>query len=131
MKDAITFEDVKQSEYPQENISRYIESRRPTINEWLIKEKYQLGIQRYKRFGFLWMKKQPIDPFIQINLFDMMGRDSIYYDNLEFSDKLVWLKEICEEIKKRYNGWNIKYKIKDVDDRYEIYWTCQLYFKKR
>ncbi len=131
MRNAITFEDVKQSEYPQENISRYVESRRLTINEWLYKEKYQIDIPRFKRYGFLWLKKQPINPFIQINLFDMIGRDSIYYDSLDLHEKKAWLNKICGEIQKQYEGWNIEYKIKDVDAKYECYWTCQLYFKKQ
>ena len=130
MDNTITFEDVKQSEYPQENISRYIESRRPTINKWLKEKKYQLDIQRYKRPGFFKLKKQPTDPFIKINLFDMIGRNSVYYHNLEFSDKAVWIKEICDEIKKQYKGWNVEYKMKSVNARYEMHWTCHLYFKK-
>ena len=131
MDNPITFKDVKQSEYPQENISRHIESKTHTINELLKKERYQLNIKRYKRVGFLKLTKLPVDPFIDINLFNITGRESIYYDTLNFKSKAIWLTRICEEIQKQYNGWNVKYKLKSVDAKFEIYWTCRLYFRER
>jgi len=82
----------------------------PTLNRWLLERRDQLKRKRYKRYGFLCLKKEPVDSYIKLST-DLLNE---YIDVRYQGSDIAVANRVCKIIQKKYddNNWKVVYKNK-------------------